>query len=934
MYNPDIIREVEQRVYEGVKRTYTQAFNVENDRVRVDRPRGLVQRSHMDFEGTGTVMKADTIARAVDPRFDSSGFQDLYADHLTENTRLELVHPFTQATSSIVFRPESADQNENYKSRPDTLHRVLRYTADPDQYRNTSKCVELSTRYVRYNRAVLRDVDAHQDTWDTFNWEFRDNPGSAMIFLQHEEDLLNSRRWLRCADVRDGEHHNPMGQLLLFRDGDEWTLEPAIIVVPAVDVCRCTKEGLLSNNLRITHMRYEINARTVQTSKDGFAYFGSEPIHVSYRGYRMVHAITGVITVVPHDDVNHGVGLANKPAILAISDAQVRMIALPPVRFTITEDDAIHGNFTVGGGPGPLNWREQFAQAVKDPREWAEYSTYGDSNMTFADEARTERLYNDFVKNINPGAGLANLYAWPVGDHVYPNTVLQLDRAQDEIRIAMQGVNLHFVDTNKLVVDIQDANDLIGHAVNANHVLPGYGLIRIVQHGTTAICKVFSILSNTLQIQVDTAAVGANEGAARTYFNGLFTFPGAPAPQTLNADTPIELSPYFELGIFGAGAGDFGILEDDQAPNGLDYDAVPRNLDAIVCPASTYIRNLGLDDLGNVDPNVLVVIFTQSEYDSQSPFIHAYNFTTRTQAINGVDHYLIQLHSHGHGADIPEISFGDRIGVIRRPPYTVNAYRQIAQGNVPNQATITLNDNNRYAYRRAGYNVRFSDPIICGPLTPFPFCEGSRPLNSGCVILPKRISNYSLDMEYAPLTIKDTEGKQWLFTPTLNSVRCSYLSEHLDVHESLRLYAPKVVRQYLNAPAQDAKYRFTLRNGPPNYIVILQYGTNTRFKFTLLYRDEECPALRNAEYFSYYEMNQRAISRRNRKSITEWITDGCPLIIKWEELGIWGPIQEWPDRFEIDFMITENSPGDLEVLYVYENFALYSDHFGVKFAHI
>jgi hypothetical protein len=310
-----------------------------------------------------------------------------------------------------------------------------------------------------------------------------------------------------------------------------------------------------------------------------------------------------------------------------------------------------------------------------------------------------------------------------------------------------------------------------------------------------------------------------------------------------------------------------------------------------------------------------------------------YNFVVRLETVNGVEYNMLQLFSNGVAVEPGAIHAGDRIGVIRRPAYTTQ-YRQIATGNVPNQAEITRNYDNLYAYRRGGYIVGFSDPVICGPLTPFPFVDSERPLNSGCAILPKRVSNYNLDFEYGPVTVKDKTGESWLFTPNLDSINCSYLQEHTDLHESIRLYAPKVVRQYLETPAPNQKHTFTLRNGPPNYIVILQHNQHSRYTFTFMYRDEDCPVLRNADVFDFYKMNQRAISRRNRSNFVEWIADGSPIVMKFEELGIWGPIQEWPDRFEIEFMVTANTPGDLEILYVYENFALISDHFGVKFTHI
>ena len=219
MYNPDDIREVEKRRYEGVSRTFIQNFKVENNSCRVDRPRGLVQRAHIDVKGIATVMTTKAVERTVDARFDSSASLDYYADNIPENTSLTIAHPFTQATSSIIFRPEDSNQNEHYKSRPNTLHKVLRYTADPDQYEHTSKCTVLSTRHVRYNRATYTDDVVDEAEEQDFLWRWRDNPGSSLILMQHAEDLYNARRWLRCAEVRN-EAHNEIGQIRVFRDLD------------------------------------------------------------------------------------------------------------------------------------------------------------------------------------------------------------------------------------------------------------------------------------------------------------------------------------------------------------------------------------------------------------------------------------------------------------------------------------------------------------------------------------------------------------------------------------------------------------------------------------------------------------------------------------------------------------------------------------------
>ena len=77
--------------------------------------------------------------------------------------------------------------------------------------------------------------------------------------------------------------------------------------------------------------------------------------------------------------------------------------------------------------------------------------------------------------------------------------------------------------------------------------------------------------------------------------------------------------------------------------------------------------------------------------------------------------------------------------------------------------------------------MAFHDPVICGPLSPFPMVENQRPLNSGSIILPKRISNYTLDFEYGPVTLSDVSDLKWLFSPTPSHVRCSFLDEHKEV---------------------------------------------------------------------------------------------------------------------------------------------------------
>ena len=79
-------------------------------------------------------------------------------------------------------------------------------------------------------------------------------------------------------------------------------------------------------------------------------------------------------------------------------------------------------------------------------------------------------------------------------------------------------------------------------------------------------------------------------------------------------------------------------------------------------------------------------------------------------------------------------------------------------------------------------------------------------------------------------------------------------------------------------------------------------------------------------------MFNRCIHKTSARTFQDWVADGKPYLIRWEELGSWGTLSENQNRFLVDFEpLSVNDCTYIHVFYVYENYFLQSTENLTKF---
>jgi len=232
--------------------------------------------------------------------------------------------------------------------------------------------------------------------------------------------------------------------------------------------------------------------------------------------------------------------------------------------------------------------------------------------------------------------------------------------------------------------------------------------------------------------------------------------------------------------------------------------------------------------------------------------------------------------------------------------------------------------------RVVGATATVSDPVLCGPLSIYPEYKIARPFNSGARFLPDSLGTYELEyiiQDEFPMTLPLWKEGDPVHTfsrvpGSKMQLVCEYLKSPLDQIEKLYFGAPLTKKVSVPSPALGKVETFQLSHGRPEFILIEHDGLR---EFSFFYRDDPCPVLEVADRFSLYKMFNRCIPVRNVTKFEDWVKDGCPFLIRWEELGMWRTVTEQQERFILEFVPRAGTFTKIDVTFIYENHFLISD---------
>jgi hypothetical protein len=306
--------------------------------------------------------------------------------------------------------------------------------------------------------------------------------------------------------------------------------------------------------------------------------------------------------------------------------------------------------------------------------------------------------------------------------------------------------------------------------------------------------------------------------------------------------------------------------------------------------------------------------------------------------INGIYTPTLQLYTNGARVDVREEEWSEHstFQFIRMPLIVRPCFQMIYQLETdwPQQTALVEHEAyNCLGDRVVGFTFRAADPVMCGPISPCPQINILRPCGNGAITLPPRLGNYELEMSMrtsAPMSSKNGVLMEVTRDGTIG-IQCDYLGyDGVDQPEHISLNVPKFEHWMIDLSQGDTLFEKTFQYGRPQSIFISHGGDLQKFTFN--YRGTACPVLLNSDVFSMFKMFNRCAHASSTKTFKDWLSDNNPYLFRWEELGLWGQVDDGADQFTLEFEVF--GPGAeqvVDIYFIYENYYLESNDTSTKF---
>ena len=305
-------------------------------------------------------------------------------------------------------------------------------------------------------------------------------------------------------------------------------------------------------------------------------------------------------------------------------------------------------------------------------------------------------------------------------------------------------------------------------------------------------------------------------------------------------------------------------------------------------------------------------------------------------APDGHPPYFTFLNQNGNLIDVTELPADSMLQFVQWPGYLNPLFEFFTNmGSFDDIIRNNIMDYNGLGTRVVKVNCETREPVIVGPISPFGTFDAKSPIQPRTAFLPPRLSTFNLDFKFDQG--QKTMSEDWVLEPITEaiSLHCEYLTAPGEFPEQNLLTCPLVtqVLSRTNVNASD-RFRFTLLNGPPSWIYVRHGAQNTdEFRFTLESGGQKSTTLGNIDRFDQFKLIARAAHPQSTYDYDAWIKDGRPVLLKLEEIGLFGQILQWEDRQELTLEALTPAT-DIAVYAVYSHFICRDEHSYCNFSFV
>ena len=966
MFNPTLVRGAKKQVYEGVDRTTIKTFKSSENgsTVMVERPLAFVQRAYADVQ---MGLRAENQPTDIELFVESSYRRTVCtaANHHPHQdlTDLSFDFPILQMSGDCVYKPDRSKNGEFYTSNPKLLYNLINYLASKDDWKRATKSIILD--YILHDRLSNESYLPSQNPLGgfptTYNWRLYDTPGQNIVI---ETDT--SKYYLPTDTVStDVYRNNKFRSISVSRSGNEFVSERTRIYIPASHFSRQTnpqqkkfRANFAWDGVTLDMFVFDIPSQKSTLTPDGFCHFKQKleygtPYKINLQLVGLVFLGAGAVIELDSPTSPQAVAFlaamhAGDTLAYNTYESCIRpVLHAPQVKFTLSNQDSLHGigkrlSLSYGARDYSVtNHEHQFREAASDFKTNLKKDTINEyfgltpvrerSPATFIYDSDVQWAVRAQMAKYNSNEIAESLMSWvnmPAGhrdikSNAYIVAGETWNPAEDDMPEPDGGTIGRMVDT--AIEDSGIDNVFLRSVLTVRYT------------GGTYIAPVTNVDNNiagSLDVQVYFDTGGASVDAAALQ---LLMFPWNNVQMSrVSPGSYIDGTNVYYNEVKNMDGQNNAITGDPHS----EYFGIVNSAD--MAPEMVNWVNLLLPAIVKISPviaDMSIVYSDRSEYlyYPDQEYQKVFTYTIETVQVDAVARVSLRLFEDGVRVHANKQGFSEygtfQFVRIPEPLRTIHTAPNENTDDYPGYNLIESHlQYDTVGDRVVGVRFRASDPILCGPLSCTPQINIGRPVNNGAIMLPPRLGTYELEYNtLANVELTGSDQNKYTITRLPNStvdVCCEYMGQTGDESEEHILHVPKLFKFQVQPTLTIQQH--TLTEGRPTYIYIVHDGLK---RFGLSYRDNQCPVLIQADTFDFFKMFQRSIHETSKQNFRDWQNEGSPFLIRWEELGQWGGVQENQTRFMLDFepLEVETTCTFINVFYVYENHYLRSTEMSTKF---
>ena len=896
MYSPELIEQYLPNEYRGTLYTHKRQINetgTGSKRFAVDRPTGFIQRADVDI-GSQVVLEKNPISITIPAAFHPDRLDTTfsYIPHVSDSGIDLPQFPLTQLTRQCRYKPEMS--GEVYSSDPYELLRLAKILCPAQALQRRSKVDVTGYRWTTHTGEVLDEADTAP--FASYEWDWRVHPSNTLIINFGGGRLGGSSVEYMNPEQQDTVTNHTSGAAFdhirvrasVLRGEVSFSTRRDEISIPIALLTSLNPAFVAGGDaVEVKSMRFQIHEHVAVADSSGYAYFTSDKraysLGLEFVGGTVEYTDTGVLQEFDLMDMILTIFVAwANTAGDGVAEFEERIrrattLQIPQCRFTLSHQRSIPG-------PGP-----QYGGG----EDGIYYSSRLLSTLLPEDEYGMATLMDSFKTNENPNYEAHKTYtpAMLVRAVFFPAARSYYEFGLDEIPILAAA-------DNSIAVSADGALGIItGAEPNGTH-------IALVKVSTAGEVDIFGFSTDPVLAGNDTQVTvhlpvghGLNLAGATSYY-----------------DT------------------NFHIVFTRAAAAGADPARLTFDGTTVYMAADLFAEN---------GARARIMYTSKTLYDEDSDeWVAFFVATLHGPGEDGLP-YLTMTDGEGNAIN-PTVGAGlsadAEFRLVQWPRYLDAVFQyedEDLDANGRPQFTATINETLELfmgpGQRRTHVVCDCREAVLIGPLTPWGTIECNRPLGKRTAFIPPRLGTYELEFDFDPQVSIDS----WLATydDAALSLHAEFLSHDEDFPEQNILSCP-LITKVLNVDIGEAgkRYSFVVQNGPPSWLYIT-HGGDPALQFTLEVGGRKSTTLGSLDKFDQFKLLARAAHPHSDYQYTDWKTARRSVLLRIEELGLFGEIKQWEDHIQFQLELNSNQL-NISVYTIYDHYVFRDEQTYTKFLFI